>query len=121
MAPERTAIGVGRGVVGLRSSRQDAYLREGHVPRKDALVKCIDAVLGKVRLPCSQSSKCSVHDSLMRSHEQSFNSTIVTRQLPTLAPLPSLRVRFFVFVKLGCTDSRGLSQNAVRSLVIDNL
>ena len=51
-APEGAASVLSHSGVGLRSSDLDSCLKKDHVPGKDASVKCIDAVLGKVRLPC---------------------------------------------------------------------
>ena len=52
MAPEGTASVLSHSGVALRSSGLDSCLREDHVREKDASVKCFDAVLGNVRLPC---------------------------------------------------------------------
>ena len=51
-APEGAASVLSRSGVALRSSGVDSCLRKDHVPGKDASVKCFEAVLGKVRLPC---------------------------------------------------------------------
>ena len=51
-APEGAASVLSHSGVALRSSGLDSCLRKDHAPEKDASVKCFDAVLGKVRLPC---------------------------------------------------------------------
>ena len=54
-------VGVSRGGVGLRSLCQVAYLTKAMCLESDASVKSIDAVLGKVPLPCLWSPNCHLH------------------------------------------------------------
>ena len=51
-APEGVASVLSHSGVALRSSGLDSCLRKDHAPEKDASVKCFDAVLGKIRVPC---------------------------------------------------------------------
>ena len=52
VAPEGTACVLCHIGVALCSSGLGHGLRYYHAPEKDASVKCLDAVLGKVHLPC---------------------------------------------------------------------
>ena len=52
LAPEGTACVLCHSGVALCSSGLGHGLRYYHVPEKDASEKCLDAVLGKVQLPC---------------------------------------------------------------------
>ena len=56
----------------------------------DASVMRVDAVLGKVRLPCFLPSKSGVLVPLLWSHQLGVYSTIDNRSASTLAPLPAL-------------------------------
>ena len=77
----------------------------------DASVKCFDAVLGRVCLPWIQPSRNRVHViPQLSSRQLDHCSTMATRSLSTLAPLPHSHVFSHSVVpsQLGSTDFHGI-------------